>query len=264
MSNGEKIYYFDAGNTRLKLWACNEYGAVVAETSLPHGGRMQAALTALPEEFVGSPKALLGASVLSAEQEDAFAKACQAVWQVSPQYARSRREQCGVRNGYGEDYARLGIDRWLALLGCDRTRMADGAVACIADCGTAVTLDLLHADGRHLGGYILPGLEMMPRALLQHTARVRDELPKDDSIAPGRGTGEAIAHGAMLALTAAIEALARSHAAKLILTGGDATRVGSHLRVLYCEDPHLLLKGLKRYFEDAGITIPVKSDCAWE
>lgn len=262
MSSSVAFYYFDVGNTRLKLWACNEYGAVVAEASLPHGGEMQAVLNALPDEFVNSPKALLGASVLSAEQEDAFAHACEAVWHVAPHYARTKREQCGIRNGYGEDYARLGIDRWLALLGCDRTRMADGAVACIADCGTAVTLDLLRADGCHFGGYILPGLAMMPQALLQHTARVRDELPENDSVAPGRGTGEAIAHGAMLALTAAMETLVREHAAVLLLTGGDACRVGSQLRVQYCEDPHLLLKGLQRYFEDAGITIPVKSDCA--
>ena len=44
------------------------------------------------------------------------------------------------------------------------------------DAGTAITLDLLTADGAHLGGYILPGADLMSRALTNATGRINVAL----------------------------------------------------------------------------------------
>src|SRR3546814_4187176 len=75
----------------------------------------------------------------------------------------------GVRNGY-DDYGRLGLDRWLALLG--GFHLASGACL-VLDFGTAVTADFVAADGEHLGGFICPGMPLMRNQLRTHTRRIR-------------------------------------------------------------------------------------------
>jgi type III pantothenate kinase len=49
---------------------------------------------------------------------------------------------------------RMGSDRWFALLGTASSIKGD---AIIVDAGTAITVDLLRSDGRHLGGAIIAG-----------------------------------------------------------------------------------------------------------
>lgn len=247
------VYYFDVGNTRLKLWACKG-GDLVAEAGVAHAGDLAGCLSALPPGFQGQPAAVLGASVLSAEQQVQFDTACRAAWGCAPSYAVSQAEQCGIRNAYGANAVRLGIDRWLAMLGVERERLGVNGVACVADCGTAVTVDLLSAEGIHLGGYILPGMNMMGQALRAHTARVRYEEEAVDGLAPGMDTGEAVTRGAALAVVSSLERVVRQYKATLMLTGGDARRIGRLLDVPYCDEPHLLLKGLQRYYADAGIS----------
>jgi type III pantothenate kinase len=247
------VYYFDIGNSRLKLWACHE-GLLVAECSLPHEGRLADVFSRLPAEFTAKPAAVLGASVLSPEQELLFSQSCCLAWGCEPEFAKTGSEQCGVRNGYGQQAARLGIDRWLVLLGYDRAGLRENEVVCLADCGTAVTIDLLCRDGRHLGGYILPGIWMMQQALQKHTARVKNEAPELEGVSPGRNTNEAVMHGAMLALVSSLERVACQNGASLVLTGGDARRLGGMLTIAYREDPLLLLRGLQRYFANAGVS----------
>lgn len=247
------IYYFDAGNTRIKLWACMD-GSLIAEASLAHDGDLSDVLARLPAGFSSLPDAVVGASVLSPLQERQLSEACQRVWSCNAAFAYPRLEQCGVRNAYGENASKLGVDRWLVMLGYDRSSLGFDDVVCIADCGTAVTIDLLRGDGCHLGGYIIPGVQMMQHALQSHTAKVRHEQPELEGLSPGVNTAEAVMHGAMLALVSGLEKAASRHDAILVLTGGDASRLGGVLGVEYCEDPHLLLKGLQRYFADAGIS----------
>jgi len=67
---------------------------------------------------------------------------------------RSEAQALGVTNGYDEP-GRLGTDRWMALLGAAAMTDTD---CIVIDAGSAITLDLLSADGRHLGGAIMPGL----------------------------------------------------------------------------------------------------------
>ena len=50
------------------------------------------------------------------------------------------------------------------------TGMHASANILVADCGTAITLDWLHASGRHLAGVILPGLELAYFALQEKTS----------------------------------------------------------------------------------------------
>lgn len=145
--------------------------------------------------------------------------------------AEPSRQKGGVRNGY-DDYERLGLDRWLAVLGAYHL----GQRAClVVDLGTAVTADLVAADGRHLGGFICPGLPLMRDQLGSHTRRIRYDRQAAaaalQALEPGRSTAEAVERGCLLMLRGFVSAqLAHAQARfpeglEVFLTGGDADLV---------------------------------------
>lgn len=240
--------YFDIGNSRIKLWRC--HGDVVLESmAVPHHGDPGAVLSSLPPSFAGAPLAIKGACVLDEAAKDGFARRCRDKWGSVPEFARSSSHHGGVINAYASCPERLGVDRWLGLLAARRL----GKDVCVADCGSAITLDVLRADGRHEGGYILPGLDMMVRVLLQETGRVRFEERVQAGILPGKNTAEAVTHGALASVVALIESLVRDRQLVLILTGGDGPVVGAFLSCPTIFEPELLLHGLQRYFADTGI-----------
>src|SRR5690606_2659551 len=84
-------------------------------------------------------------------------------WSVPIEAVSARPEGFGVINAYAAP-ERLGADRWLALIAA--RRIEPGAV-CVVDCGTAITIDVMHADGVHLGGLIMPGLGFTRRMLVE-------------------------------------------------------------------------------------------------
>lgn len=242
------VYYFDMGNTRGKLWRCRA-GVIEDRFSAAHDGNVHGFLAALPASFLDKPSAVLGASVLDEQAMADFSAQCRISWGLVPEFARSSAAHAGVVSAYAEP-ERLGVDRWLALIAL-RERAES---ICVVDCGTAITLDVLRADGQHLGGYILPGLSMMAATLQQETRRVRFDVAEvAASLALGRSTAEAVRHGALAAVVALIERQVAGGKMSLVLTGGDAAAVAAELTCSYGLEPELLLHGLQRYFADAGI-----------
>jgi type III pantothenate kinase len=150
---------------------------------------------------------------------------------VSVACAAPAREMSGVRNGY-EEYERLGLDRWLAMLG--GFHLASGACL-VLDFGTAVTADFIAADGEHLGGFICPGMPLMRNQLRTHTRRIRyDDLAAEralEKLVPGITTVEAVERGCSLMLRGFVLTqleLARNYWGQdftVFLTGGDASLV---------------------------------------
>ncbi|WP_237060404.1 type III pantothenate kinase [Microbulbifer sediminum] len=167
---------------------------------------------------------------------------------LEPEFARVERHCAGVTCGY-RDTGALGVDRWLAVLAAHRR---DPSPALVVDCGSAVTLDLLGAGGRHLGGYILPGLELMRRALSADTdaVKVPGQFVEGMSLAPGVNTVEAVNRGLPLMVMGAIEQslaeLRRSEAIEplLWLTGGDGQLLASLLESEAELVPDLVFEGL--------------------
>jgi type III pantothenate kinase len=166
-------------------------------------------------------------------------------WQVRPVFAQTRSAELGVINGY-RDPRQLGVDRWLGLLA---GRAISKQPLLVVDCGTATTLDAMDAQGRHLGGAILPGLE-----LFRHCLRAHTDLPEIEEPAETCGfatdTAAGIASGAMLATTSSIETMLErvrdlsGGDADCLLTGGLASRVANQLSSSYRLVPNLILKGL--------------------
>ncbi|WP_448631884.1 MULTISPECIES: pantothenate kinase [Pseudomonas fluorescens group] len=170
-------------------------------------------------------------SVRTPEETDSLVAMLVDAFGVSVVRAVPTREMAGVRNGY-EDFERLGLDRWLALLG--GYHLAAGACL-VLDFGTAITADFVAADGEHLGGFICPGMPLMRNQLRTHTRRIRyDDTAAErahESLAPGRTTVEAVERGCLLMLRGFVLTqleLARQYWGQdfvVFLTGGDANLV---------------------------------------
>ena len=191
------------------------------------------------------------ASVAGPEAEGALEQLLLDRWGVQPWFARSTA-RCGpVRNSYAEP-ARMGVDRWLAMLAA--WQRVQGRL-CVIDAGSALTIDLLDDHGRHEGGYIIPGPTLMERALLLDTERVRFAEDVDYTLAPGSSTAEAVRHGIALAQAGAL-ALAMDRAgvtpSRVLFCGGWGQtlmglldRGGEFL-------PELVFEGLELLAADSG------------
>jgi type III pantothenate kinase len=121
-------------------------------------------------------------------------------WGIDPWFARTQACTGSLANSY-EDPARMGVDRWLAML-AGRARAA-GRI-CVVDAGSALTIDIVDDSGRHEGGYIIPGPVLMERALLLDTDRVRFDEEVDYALSPGSSTAAAVRHGIALAQAGAV------------------------------------------------------------
>lgn len=241
----------DAGNTRIK-WGLAEgdawraLGAAAidefdrhAEQSwpmLPPPARIAVANVAGPE--VGQRLAGLFAHAVARRAPDAP--------QAPVAWLGAVRQAAGVTNGY-DDPAQLGVDRWAALVAA-RARCAGDCLVVMA--GTATTVDRLDAGGRFRGGMILPGAELMKRALAAGTAGL--PLARGEYRAEPRNTPDAIESGCLAAQAGAIErAYAQLPAgAPCFLSGGGAGAVAGLLAFAIQEVEHLVLEGILRLAQE--------------
>lgn len=216
------IILIDQGNTRLKAWLVHEQRVIAA---LPNQ-QPQALLSwyhslaskVEPESFIVS--GIYVASVCTQEAKTALSKILAPL--TSGQVMFAQVDNTLLPTIYN-DPTRLGTDRWLALLACRH----EGDVVVI-DAGTAFTVDVLSAQNRHEGGYILPGLGLQREALAQGTAQVKFTQGGWSSLALGKDTASCVENGSLLSLVALVQHLVArlvaqtGHLPKLVLTGGDA------------------------------------------
>jgi type III pantothenate kinase len=160
-------------------------------------------------------------------------------------FIRGEARRLGVTNGY-RDAAQLGPDRWVALVAAHHARPGHKLVV---NAGTALTIDALAADGRFLGGLIVPGPALMRRSLDYATAALR-EAPGEVRDFPDN-TPDAITTGAVLAGAGAIDRLAAAMSARgcppglIILSGGAARMLAPALALPHELHDNLVLDGLQ-------------------
>lgn len=160
---------------------------------------------------------------------------------------RSSAEAGGVRNAYAQP-DRLGVDRFLSLIAVHAQRKGP---AVIASCGTALTLDALRDDGRHLGGLIAPSPALMQQALRAGAANLREsgdavvvEIADNTDDAVTSGTWLSTAALTQRFLAKASERLGGTP--RLIVTGGGGERLAGLLDRPHDIEPDLVLRGLAR------------------
>ena len=240
----------DIGNSRIK-WATLVRGKLHpgGDAPRPADENAVAACAAQLWEDVKKPKSVVVSNVAGLAFAASLGEWIEAYWEVQPHFVVSEQTAFGVTNAYTVP-ERLGPDRWAALIAA--RRRSDGA-ACIVDAGTAVTIDVLAADGAHQGGLIIPGLEMMRRALLERT---QDIQPASAEPAHGnrallaRDTRDGVDGGTLYTLVAVIDRVTADVAAELggeparFLTGGNAADLLPLLAGDYHHVPELVLEGL--------------------
>lgn len=236
----------DLGNTRIK-WRSSEQPDVLNVFAL--GDELPTQWHALS----GGDRLRL-ASVLKPEKTLAFIDSVHRLGGVAIERACVQQDVNGLRVAY-KDVSRFGVDRWLALLATRERFPARNCV--VVSGGTALTVDLLAADGCHLGGYIAPGKQAAARSLWQNTDGLgdarQDFAPRRD---PGTTTLECIAAGLALLFRGFAHELQQRVVVELpqpqwIFTGGDA-EVLRHLFLEQSADepisaqvaPGLVLEGL--------------------
>jgi type III pantothenate kinase len=148
-----------------------------------------------------------------------------------------------------EHFTNLGIDRWLALIAAYVELPKQHCI--VVDAGTATTIDVLNSEGEHLGGWILPGLDLMTTSLTQNTQKVFDDGQTPFAAELGRNTPNGLKNGALVATVGAIEQAKRhlnNENSCLLFAGG----YGKLLAEQFAEsefDSQLVFKGLNYWLE---------------
>ena len=237
----------DAGNTRLK-WAVVEAGRWQAQGSGLYGDLSGLAL------LLQNKMRCHFASVARTSHTDALV-ALLAQHEIVPQWLETTSRFAGVENTYANPQ-QLGVDRWMALLAA---RQRTESAVLIVSVGTAMTVDALSAEGRFIGGLIVPGVRLMQHALQHGTAQV-DGAEGGQVLAFPNSTADAVQSGIISALSGAIQAQYAhlAQAAKMqprcFLTGGDAERVMPYLDIPFEFVPNLVLEGMERVTRESEIT----------
>ncbi len=248
------LLLLDLGNTRLKwgVWDARQ------QTLSASGALPQLAIESLAEALAPHRgiAAAIGCAVAGALPTARVEAQLEALG-VRGQWIHSLPQQCGVRNGYTHP-GMLGTDRWAALIGA-RGRFPAQPVLIIS-VGTAVTIDCLDADGRFVGGVILPGFGLMLRALEMGTAGLN--VPEGELREFPNNTSDALMTGGALAIAGAArqmhERLRRlaGQEPQVLLTGGAAPKLELALGLQHQTAEHLVFDGLLRIAEQRGLLAP--------
>lgn len=244
----------DIGNTRIK-WATFADGAFLETGEAVHRDQVLDDALLFVDQVLGrindKPEQVLAANVAGEKIGNAVHDAVRARWGLPVDFAATQPAAGDVFNGY-DDYRQMGVDRWLAILGArHRYRQA----LCVVDAGTAVTADQVDDSGKHLGGVIVPGLDLMRRSLVSDTGDIATDLesePAPERLIFGRSTADAIDGGVLSAICGLIEDCMAGLSSRygdsvLVVTGGDAERIIPQLRVDADHRPLLVLEGLAIY-----------------
>lgn len=265
----QPLLLLDSGNSRLK-WALSR-GSRGARARFVASGAIELASlrrSAAPllrvmraaRRTAGAQPRVYACNVAGVPMQRRIRAAAVRAGLPAPHFARSAAAAGGVRNAYPEPW-RLGVDRWVALIGARQRH--PGRALCLVAIGSALTIDLLGADGHHRGGCILPGPRMMIESLLLHTAGIRRRAALSARGALSRAlagappaplfavaTRAALLAGARYACAALIERAAQSARRelgvrpRLILAGGAADTVAPLLRLPHARQDDLVLRGL--------------------
>ncbi len=149
-----------------------------------------------------------------------------------------------------EEPLTVGADRIINTLAAVERFKTDTIVV---DFGTATTFDCITADGRFIGGVIMPGLRTSSDQLTRRAAKLPATELRPPARVIGRRTEECIRAGVLLGTADAVDGLVRRIQAewptptppKVVATGGLAGTIVPLCRTVELIDPDLTLHGLR-------------------
>jgi type III pantothenate kinase len=221
------ILEVDMGNTRLK-WRIQDQQSMLAQGAIGIESSLDLLADKI-EPYSTAINSMMVASVVGEVLEQKLANWSNKYLRLQPVFVRSSASCGQVRNGYREPQL-LGVDRWLGIVAAYRL----AANACIVvSCGTAITVDLVAQDGKHLGGFIAPGLNLMLDSLTSRTRQIKlDGMIPVLSLSPAVATSGAVYSACAAMLTGLIDngvrqlhRLDQDTGLQMIFTGGDAAKL---------------------------------------
>ena len=238
------ILLIDIGNSRTKYILANEISTGQAKAVDNNSIKVQW----LDHHFKGIEKILIAS--VSADAIVNLISDWARINRIQFKQIESEKKAYGVISSY-QQAKKLGIDRWLAMIGA--ARLYPNKNILIIDAGTATTIDLLAADGQHYGGWILPGIHLMFDSLVKHTSKIEPPQTLVASVAFGDDTNTNVNNACWAATIGAIN-LAITQASKqlatievILLTGGNAKSVEKLLKYPTRIEDNLIFYGLERY-----------------
>ena len=239
----------DIGNTRVK-WARLVRGKLARQRAAAHLGWTSKDFA---RRVIGAPRGMsriVVVSVAGQRTNALFSAGARERAGIKPKFFASARSAGGVTTLYEEPW-RLGADRLVAAIGAHW--LAGRRAVCVIAVGTALTLDLVDARGRHRGGAIVPGPQLMKDSLLNETSGIRRRARGGTRKGGGffaRSTRAAIEQGSRFAAAAVIDRTVTEAHSRLgrpplvLLTGGGAPGLRPLLKSRHTLVPDLILRGL--------------------
>jgi type III pantothenate kinase len=226
----------DVGNTRLKWaqYASPEPGAQL----LAQGAVFLENIDKLAEgdwSAITAPSKILGCIVAGDAIKRRVVEQLE-LWDVTPNWVISGPLEAGMTNGYDHP-ARLGADRWVAMIGARHRLLAQGITkpCIVVMVGTAVTVEAIDVAGKFLGGIILPGHGIMLRALESGTAGLH--VPTGEVCDFPTNTSDALTSGGTFAIAGAVQRMADNlqrhcgQAPVCMMTGGAGWKMAPSMSV---------------------------------
>lgn len=238
----------DAGNTRLK-WRFTNGEQLLDAGNLPIADEQLAVRLRPVFGEHRSVSRVIASNVAGAATTELIEGVARETLGICVEFVRPAAEFKGLRNGYSTPES-LGADRWVAMIGA--RELVQGAV-CIVDCGTAVTLDWVTADGVHAGGMIIPGRQLMRSCLAAGTRQIRLEGSNGPLFGDmlGVDTQSCISAGAIASVAGMIERTIRKLGGgtevNCLISGGDGPVFAASLDIPYRLVPDLTFYGLLAY-----------------
>lgn len=259
------LLLLDIGNTRVK-WARlvggkmgKQQAAANAQWGVAHYARR-----VIGRGWAHGTSRIVVSSVAGDEVNGLLIDAARQAGAPVPEFVVSERSAAGITTDYLDPW-RLGVDRFLGAIGAHH--LASGQPACVVNVGTAITIDLVDAGGRHQGGAIVPGPELMVGSLLTHTSGIRRRAvggPSGITSLFAKTTRTAIGQGARYAAAAVIDRAIEEARIQLgtrplvLLTGGGSVVIKPLIRSAAVSLPDLVLHGLAVWARKTPPPAPVR------
>ena len=225
----------DVGNTAIKWRLANTEGLLDAGGSVSDVSSLCKAIETENWGIAGL------ASVASDSADSELIVALTASGAMAVHRATAQATCLGLVSSYAEP-ERMGVDRWLAMLAA---HVHNEGALCVIDAGTAVTVDLVSTEGAHDGGYILPGADLMRRALSSETDRIQVGALEAPTIGPGNHTQACVTAGSWRAVMGAVQSIMAEYPKhRALLTGGAADAL-QDLGLAATHSPDLVMEGLR-------------------
>ena len=249
------LLLIDIGNTRIKF-ALSDGHAILQHGVIVHNKAWNEAIRQIFVEIITPIEACIVASVMAEQDNQFIEELISTCSRISPNLLKTQRFQCGLENAYSNPES-MGVDRWLAMIAA--WQKSQQAMLLIG-CGSALTLDLVDIQGRHQGGYIIPGIRMMQNALNRQTALIDLDVGTEESLMPdwqwGRSTKQCVSAGSLLATVSVIDRaiinaeIEYPEGVSCFIYGGDAQRVQSYLRQAVNYEPDLVFLGMLNIYAE--------------